>query len=405
VVGTQLDDLQLNKCKESLRKFVAEAKSPKKLWFVLLAVAAGLEPKNWRVLGCDPAPAKRRTQGIPRVRLAVLRPADIAYTQDIYVRFISDLVRHFERDVCLVADMLVHLDGNLDDEENLSAAERSAREFLNRAADRDANYLVPIGTQAAVPLRRVLDKEFGQQNVLFLGVTDPIGCALVDARGDEEQKRGERRNVTGVDYGREMTAIASFIRETLVPGDRPIRYLYRHGVLQDEQIAKQLDTENWKHRHLTVKCTPEYPTEADLSDPDAAYFSWHTFEDMYEKPDLRQRLLGKFVIATARRNVQNGYAALGYSSDDYEIGALGARHIIEHAQKPGTPLGHRPVTSPHFECWLHTARLAELTQRTGYTVPEAVRTGDRTVWFEEPEEVRVPEPREEYEEHEGLGGS
>ena len=120
----------------------------------------------------------------------------------------------------------------------------------------------------------------------------------------------------------------------------------------------------------------DYPTAAELDAlGDAVLFSWHTFESMYENPELRRVLHGRKVVATTRRNVEYGYAAIGYSADDFEIGERGAQLLHKNFSDPDPDktLGHHNVGQPTYKCWVHLACYETLA--AGWTIPPNVLNG------------------------------
>lgn len=317
-----------------------------------------------------PAPARP-------VRLAVFRARDIAYTQDIYIGFVTRLAQVLggaDR-VHLVADRVAHTDtpDAEDDWERpeevsaplVSGFAADARGVVARARDHAADYLVAIGTQAAEALKGALGDDYGNANgcpFVFLGVTYPDKCHLVN---DLERETPDTLNVSGVGYGRGLNGIATWIRRHWP--DDPIRFVYRVGTNQDQQAADALS--QLKLGDFQVLKYDRFPTAADLdAHRDAILFSWHTFERMYEEQALRERLRNRRVVATTRRNVENGHALVGYSVDDFDIGALGAHLIAAHAKEGGS-LGKRRIEQPNFRVWVNRA---ELAAREDQWIPRSV---------------------------------
>jgi hypothetical protein len=340
----------------------------------LAAALFGEEIGRWAEVASGPT--ERAAAEPPRpVRLAVFRARDIAYTQDIYIGFVTRLAATLGGSdrVHLVADRVTHADAPDagDDWEQpeevvepgpiVSPVAADARDVVARARDHRADYLVAVGTQAAEALKGALGGEYGKGvpcPVVFLGVTDPVDCALVNTT---ERHSPDPLNVSGVGYGRGLNGIATWIR-THWP-EAPIRFVYRTGVTQDEQAAKSLV--KMSLGDFGVEKYDRFPTAHELDKlGDAILFSWHAFERMYEHPELRKVLAGRRVVATTRRNVEYGHAVVGYSADDFEIGARGAA-LVEKHRRVGGSLGALEVFQPHYRPWVHDgARTADWVPKT-----------------------------------------
>jgi hypothetical protein len=207
----------------------------------------------------------------------------------------------------------------------------AARWLLQEAGDRGFDYHVAIGTQAAIALRIALGDEFGRRSpFLFLGVTSPISAGLVD----REQGRADDRQVAGAAYGNGFVPIATAARSLFPLGGRRLVFVYRRGIPQDDAAAdtiRQLQGNGDLRVADEVLATEGWPTLDDLNDPEAVYYSWYTFESMFEDPGACEMLRQRIVFATTRGNVRKFNAAFaGASADDEQIGEIGGEMIGKH---------------------------------------------------------------------------
>lgn len=110
---------------------------------------------------------------------------------------------------------------------------------------------------------------------------------------------------------------------------------------------------------------------ADLANSDRIFFSWYTFEKMFEDGKSSEILKGRKVIATTKQNVQrDGFAAMGVSVDDDEIGREDATLLIDSVKSP-SDLGRTDIKIPPIIYWVN----CQNAERLGITIPPEVLKG------------------------------
>jgi hypothetical protein len=285
--------------------------------------------------------------GQSEVGIAILRSGDLEYTRGITYGFKTRLQQEQEK-----------LDTKFEYYELTGPEEPPTRAvikkkwkhlvelLLKRGEQSPYDYYVAIGTQASLALEQGLADNFEKTPFVFLGVTDPIRCELVTSLQD----RRDERNIAGVTYGGDADRKASLL-SYLFPG-RKLIYIYQRGIPQDETIAWALKRNKlFREGVLSIKATRGKPTLADMPDMKAVYFSWYTFETMFEDNSGLDLLRERLMVTTADRAnvVPRGLAIADVSAEDEEIGRLGAEIIIEHQSK-GIDLGHRDISN--YACFI-----------------------------------------------------
>jgi hypothetical protein len=222
---------------------------------------------------------------------------------------------------------------------------------------------ITVGSSAAAALKTDLGEQYGEKPVIFLGVTYPKNLLIVDSL----QGRTDRRQVAGVAYGSGVEDIAYQIDRFFLR--KPQYFLYKSSIRVDKDAARQLEkSELHTLERLQMIRRPGLP--ALLRDMPEDYeqavcWGWYSLGLMYEDRDCRKRLENRYVVATTRANVERGYAAMGISADDREIGSTGAQLIIDHFQKQ-IDLGRLDIVIPKVYPWVNR----EVAAKFGIVVPQ-----------------------------------
>lgn len=327
-----------------------------------------------RPVGHDAAALRRIARGLfglpeaaqrQRLRLAILRSGELAYTREI-ARGLTERLRelNYVLDPGRVVDwpgpeLPPYANGALAPEWQL------AIDTLFERGQHGFDFLVAVGTQAAAALREKYGDDFGLPGrcppVVFLGVTYPIAAQLIDSLFS----RREPREVCGVAYGADgLRSIAALIHNWLLPGP-PLKYVYFADHPQDLEAAEQLRrTRLFARGGLHVcEATPE-TLAAAVADPDAVYFSWYTFETIFEARtahyrELAQLLRARRVVATTRLNCEHGLTFAAVAADDAAIGRHGADLIHGRLDGDVPHLGRRDVIIPQIGYWVNARVAAE----------------------------------------------
>lgn len=229
----------------------------------------------------------------------------------------------------------VHVDG----ESHLDPAGWRSHLDAIRLAESVAaiDVLVAIGTQAAL----MLHQTFGPAHTrpfLFLGVTDPEAAGLVHRLDGPHPS-----NLSGVAYGRGADAIVGKLR-FIFPGRR-LHYVYSTQYPQDHAIAQRIAC---VHPDIEIKPFDDLPTLAGLTDPSGIYFSWFTFDLMFEslRASAREILEQRTVVTTTLSNIErNPYSPVAIGCDDRRIGIDGAAMLV----RTDARLTAEPVHMPALE--------------------------------------------------------
>jgi ABC-type uncharacterized transport system substrate-binding protein len=332
----------------------------------LVALADALEREYWRHTPVVPAPEARPPSPPPgqSVRVTVLLSGDLAYTRQISGGLAEGLDESGK-----AAGIRFEVDARRGPK---GPPEDAVWDDLIRAVRGAArrgplNYNVAVGTQAAIALLR--HKPEDPSPLIFLGVTHPVEVGLVGSFTG----RSDSRPIAGVAYGPGVREIAARVVR-LFPDRRQV-FAYRADIPQDRYAADSLrDTPMFRApaKTLWLKEIPANPTAGDLNDPHAVYFSWYTFEMLFEEARGQELLRGVTAVATTKKNVADGLAVAGASADDWEIGRSGAEMIVRHASEPdAVRLGHLDVQVPAIRYWINRRVAAE----RGITFPDEVMSG------------------------------
>lgn len=317
-----------------------------------MAIARGLGLDSFEPLLRRPEPPRivpAAIQALPNPRITLLRSGDLPYTRSIRHGFLTELEDAFGRVVELNEKAglsePVSQPGWQDEVISLLDATKSIG---------SCDYYVPIGTQAAQMLHHALGEDFGKTPFVFLGVTYPKEAGLLHtATGGSEPWP-----VTGINYGKGVEEIAVILYYRVFQKHRELEFIYQHDIPQDVIAAQKLRESPLCPEHLEVRPLDHIPTIDDMSNPEKVYFSWYTFERLFESRIGRSLLNQRLVVATTRENVAFGHTGVGVSVDDREIGRMGAKIILRHyAGRHGiseeVDLGSQPVGIPEFRYWVH----------------------------------------------------
>ncbi len=344
----------------------------------LRELASRIFERHWdgssNAVEASPRPeAASRSRPRRALRIAILRGGDLGYVADIADGFKFRLGEHPGWDV----EYLDRSGPNvlLPWPEYAADLGRLARTILD-ADPFDCH--VAIGTQACRTLHEALGPlRFGQPTpFLFLGATSPLRMGLVEGL----QHRDDERLVAGVGYndGEVDGIVQRMVRRLLTeeffernPGLRrepKLTFTYSANFEQDRHQAASLrSTEAHRAGLIEVRERSDLPGPEDLEE-DRLHFGWFTFEVMFqEDSSTRDLLRSRKVVATTRANVRNGWAAIGVSVDDREIGRMGADLLVRHLDD-GEPLGRMPVQSPPVRHWIHRGAAARL----GLVLPDSL---------------------------------
>jgi len=205
----------------------------------------------------------------------------------------------------------------------------AVKRLMKRGGKEGFQYLVAIGTQAAIALQETLGTDFGTIPTLFLGVTYPKLCGIVDS----EHYRSENKYVTGVRFGCGLDAVSSLLSNKLFP-NRQLYFVYQRGIPQDEMGCLDLaNTRLAREKKLKFKSFQRRLKDDDLEDPDAVYFSWYTFTRLFHE-DEASILEKRLVISIMPDNVRDGLAVAGVGTDHSWIGRQGATILMKHYLAP-----------------------------------------------------------------------
>jgi ABC-type uncharacterized transport system substrate-binding protein len=293
------------------------------------------------------------------VRVAILASGNLSYARDITNSFQARLEEVLGKNarqsefVCVTGP--TDPDGRWED---------WCRIIDRRAGDTGFDYFVTAGTQASCALRDHLAAKFGERPFIFLGVTDPVRSGLVASLTD----RQEDAEVAGVGYGPGMGQLALRIRKAFP--DRRLAYVFCNRFPQDKLAAEALrDLGLYRDGTLKIVETTTLPTARELEDEAAVYFSWYTFELLYERAEGIDLLSRRLVVATTRGNVRGpGLAAIGVGGDDKTIGQTGADIVLQHLRKPDLRLGTLDVIVPKLHVWINDRTARELGVELGSDV-------------------------------------
>ena len=302
-----------------------------------------------------------RSSSNPPVRVAILRSGDLAYTREITHKLrcrleacSTSLQREF-RFFIKSGPVFTQASGKA--EHSWSSLVQTIEK---RSLEGRFDYHVAVGTQATVAFQSALGPKIGIVPFIFVGVTYPVEIAIVD----NLQDRSNDKQIAGVGYVHGgVGAIASRISE-LFP-DRKLTFIYHENVPQDRLAAEKLREDSLCRRGvLQLKPVSCDPALSDMPDPQRIYFSWYTFETMFEENRGIELLKQRLIVSTTCDNVETpGLSVAAVSVDDGEIGCLGANLVVQHIEGKTPLLGNVPVLFPKVRHWINseTARQHRLT--------------------------------------------
>jgi len=231
---------------------------------------------------------------------------------------------------------------------------RSAIQALvERTSQGHFDYLVGIGSEACIAMKRTFGRELGRTPFLFAGVTYPVKSGLVRRLAG----RRDRKQVTGIRYGEGVAHIAALIHR-LLP-DRRLHFVYELGVPQDEIATAELrETSLFEEGILSIIATNGLPGLGDMPAADDVYFSWYTAEKLFETQEGVQLLRERIFVSASRAHVAaRDLGALAIAADDKEIGRLTGHLILDHEKKL-IDFGRMDVITVPLEYWLNVRTAA-----------------------------------------------
>jgi hypothetical protein len=280
------------------------------------------------------------------IKLALLESGNIAYVRNIEISFRQAL------DTCArKAGFELQYEGDIGP---LSPASHETRkkwdETISRVQKRmmSPDYWITIGTQASLNLKRFLGESINKTSILFAGVTDPVCSNLVS----KETKRADDVNLGGVRYGGEPTDYLGTIAEFFP--EKKIIYVYHQDHEQDTCFANDLKKSRFFADHkLVLRPLDHLPTLDDLPEKDVVYFSWYTFEEMFENNKGTEILSERIVVATTKNNVDGeDLAPIGVTGNDVDIGKKAAEVFLKDLFSV-TRLGHQDIVRPSYEVFVN----------------------------------------------------
>ena len=166
----------------------------------------------------------------------------------------------------------------------------------------------------------------------------------------------------------------------LFPG-RKFVYMYQKGYPQDQAIGDRLaKTAAASDGNVRVEVLDHTPTINDFADNSRVYFSWYTFETMFESGRSLDILHNRIVATSTRDNVEaDNLAAVGVSSSDKEIGEAGAALLMNDLLKV-KPLRNADVAVPPLHHWVNCRNAARLNL---VLAPEVIQSADEAFECEE----------------------
>ena len=122
---------------------------------------------------------------------------------------------------------------------------------------------------------------------------------------------------------------------------------------------REMQTSDRTNAPDDIRSIPHWPTLADMDDPRAIYFSWYTFEYMFDSEEYSDTLNKRIIFATARNNVRRHSGAVaGASAVDEEVGRTGTSMIVAHLK--GSSDWHYPeIIAPRIHYWLNIYNAGE----------------------------------------------
>ena len=342
---------------------------------------------DWKSLvKATPSPAERdsdEADSVRPARLHILRPIDMAYSNDIIFAFLGELYCRCGEKIFI--DTHVAIPGCASD---YAGSHRQthldyAKWVINRQKESLDSIIVTVGTPALRALKESLNEEYGKTPVIFLGCTLPAHANHLFVVS--MTNRSESQQVAGVEYNSDMCSLFSFLHHSLLgESTLGLAYFYRKGLDMDGYVGNEFEKfQNAIHgRNLkTVEMRGLPTTRTRGLDRNWMYFGWHTAEELFLAPEGKEFLQERMVISPTRRFVQYGLTALGYQADDIEIGRAGADLLIGYLRQAGSRLERLDIVSTPFRCWVNAQRLKEWEDKFDFRLPEAIRDNPNTIWY------------------------
>lgn len=205
--------------------------------------------------------------------------------------------------------------------------------FVDNLLSEKVDYYVSVGTPASKAFKEYFDSlGITDKKLIFLGVTDPVAeglCKTLTRESDSDFSI----NLSGVAYCARFDELPVKIA-SLYPNKRLI-YMYDSSIVQDQRLAKNfMELPGLiEQTGLTIKALNHMPIASDFQDPNAVYFSWETFEELMTKQWSVVSMV-RHVVSTTAAQTKRGRVPFAISTDDKEIGQLGAsilmQNLIEH---------------------------------------------------------------------------
>jgi ABC-type uncharacterized transport system substrate-binding protein len=210
------------------------------------------------------------------------------------------------------------------------------------------DFFVTIGTQASEALNEYFLEKKMDRPLIFMGVTDPVSSNLVLSL----KNRKDRRSIAGVSYCGPIENIAAELHY-LFPENKLI-FIFHKGYKQDVIFAQRIKkTRLYETKHLQLKELENLPSLDDFDEKNAIYFSWYTFEKMFDTRDGLDILRQRNVVATTIENVESdGRAPVAVTTNDLLIGEYGANIVVD-VLKNNRRLGDLDVREPEMNSYIN----------------------------------------------------
>lgn len=324
-------------------------------------------------------------KAIRPARLHILRPVDMAYSNDLIFAFLADLYRYRDK---VSVDTHIAIPGcksDYDGEGKKKHIEYAKHVVKRQREEKDRDsIIVTVGTPPLLALRDHLGPAFKETPILFLGCTLPNH----DEYGivSQTENRVEQTRIAGVCYNKEIQGLFGFLHNKVLKNSRAkLVYFYRPELSMDDLVRKSFDKYKRSipkgERGLAVILRSELSGDREEPDKEALYFGWHSAEILFQDPESRSLLQKYMIVSPTRRFVQHGLTAIGYQADDFEVGRSGARLLVDYL-KSNKELGEFDIVSPKPKPWVHKGKLEDWEKAFGFQLPEVVRHDENTEWFD-----------------------
>ena len=287
-----------------------------------------------------------------KINIAIFTGGNVDYTRAIKTFFLNTLQpkMNFFYNKCLYYEDYYVSPEIKNDSDLIDQVART--NILNR----DFQYYVAIGTSAAVALRKFFrQKQIVGRKMIFLGVTDPVACGLVNT----VTNRKENTNIAGVAYCGDFEDLPARIHR-FYPHDTLV-YIYNTANLQDEQIAQRLkNTPLAQDKLLEIKrLEGRYPDANDFADGNKVYFSWMTLETFFSTENVSIIRNIPKIVSTTQTHSELGLIPLAVSTSDEEIGKAGADLLLKSLKEPSLNLGNLDVYVPKWKTYVNRNKAIE----------------------------------------------